>query len=62
MLNSFVSGTSLTHDYTKAIDDVIDMYLKTYSKIISMPMLPWLKVEDSSASDFRLLLQQKWLN
>ena len=56
LLNSFVSGTPLIHDYTKAIEEVIDMYLNTYVKIINMPKLPWIPIPDSDTNTLRALL------
>jgi hypothetical protein len=56
LLNSFVSGNPLTHDYVKAIEDIIDMYLKTYVKIFTMCKLPWLNVNIIEKSNLRSLL------
>lgn len=57
LMNSFVSGTTLTQDYPKAIDEVIDKYLAAYIKILSMPLLPWLDIQISEGDSFRSLLQ-----
>ncbi|MGE4290523.1 MAG: hypothetical protein AB7E36_17750 [Salinivirgaceae bacterium] len=41
LLNSFTSGVPLIHDYPKAIEEAIDMYISTYRKLLSLPLLPW---------------------
>lgn len=56
LLNSFVSGTPLIHDYTKAIEDIINMYLDTFAKILSMPKLPWQNDYNKDSTNLRALL------
>lgn len=56
LLNSFVSSTPLTQDYSKAIEEVIDMYLDTYGKILSMPTLPWKDTSEKHNNNLRALL------
>lgn len=59
LLNSFVSSTPLTYNYTKAIEDVIDMYISTYIKILNMPLLPWRPFTEKENSSFRALLDSE---
>ncbi|GAG30708.1 unnamed protein product [marine sediment metagenome] len=56
LLNSFISATPLTQDYTIAIEDVINMYINIFSKILSMPQLPWIPLSNISNKGFRALL------
>ena len=59
LLNSFVSSTPITYNYTKAIEDVIDMYINTYIKILSIPLLPWKPFQEKDNSSFRALLDSE---
>jgi len=56
LLNSFVSGGTSNHDYSKAIDDVLKMYLNGFIRIIKLPSYPWITTEDTEHVSFKSLL------
>jgi hypothetical protein len=56
LLNSFISSTPLCYNYTKAIEDVIDMYINTFIKILNIPILPWRPITENDNNTFRALL------
>jgi len=56
LLNSFVSGSLLTHDYNKSIEEAIELYINTYKKIVNMPLLPWQPLSSDAPSSLKALL------
>lgn len=56
LINSFISGNPVTHNYMTAIEEIINMYVNTYAKIFSMPTLPWSDDQNDKGEQLRALL------
>jgi hypothetical protein len=56
LLNSFASGSLLTFDYNKAIEEAIELYINTYRRIMNMPLLPWQPLSSEAPGSIKALL------
>jgi len=59
LINSFISGTPLTYDYNKAIEEIVGNYINAYFRIWKLPLSPWTKAPSTSNSNLRGLLDSE---